>query len=127
MKYDGGIYEKRWGSKEQRHFMKDQNRNYQNQHYDLEGHFKNWSICPNRTAFFFLILGFSIDIYVDLGLCLDLGMGSIVEDEDEGESKDKYVDENTVDWKLWRFSTYSRTMQIRPTYVSQLQSSPSRR
>ena len=91
-----------------------------------------WGICPHRTAFFFLILGFSIDIYVDLGLCLDLGMGSIVEDEDEGEgedegeSKDKYVDENTVDWKLWRFDTYSRTMQIRPTYASQLQSSPSR-
>ena len=65
-------------------------------------------ICPHRTAFFFLILGFSIDIYVDLGLCLDLGMGSIV--EDEGEGKDKDVDENTVGWKLWRFGTYSRTI-----------------
>ena len=105
MKYDGGIYEKRWGSKEQCHFMKDQNRNYQNQHYDLEGHFKNWSICPNRTAFFCLILGFSIDIYEDLSLGLDLC--SVGEDEDEDENED--VGEKTGDEMWCHFFTYSTT------------------
>ena len=63
-----------------------------------------WGICPYRTAFFLLILGYFIDTYVDLGS--GLGLVSIVEeeDEDEGESegesegKDKDVDGNREDW-----------------------------
>ena len=62
-----------------------------------------WGICPHRTAFFLLILGYFVDTYVDFGL--DFYLGSIVEeeeDEDEGEgkgeSKDKDVDENREGW-----------------------------
>ena len=54
-----------------------------------------WGICPHRTVFFFLILGFSIDIYEDLSLGLDLC--SVGEDEDEDENED--VDEKTGEEK----------------------------
>ena len=65
-----------------------------------------WGICPYRTAFFLLILGYFIDTCVDFGLDLYLGMDSIVEEEEEdenegegkGESKDKDVDGNTKGW-----------------------------
>ena len=62
-----------------------------------------WGICPHRTTFFFLILGFSIDIYEDLSLGLDLC--SVGEDEDENED----VDEKTGDEKWFLFFTYSTT------------------
>ena len=39
-----------------------------------------WGICPHRTAFFFLILGFFTDIYV--------GFGSIGKSDSEDGDKD---------------------------------------
>ena len=64
-----------------------------------------WGICPHRTVFFFLILGFSIDIYEDLSLGLDFR--SVGEDEDEDENED--VDEKTGDEMWCHFFTYSTT------------------
>ena len=62
-----------------------------------------WGICPHRTVFFFLILGFSIDIYEDLSL--GLALCSVGEDEDENED----VDEKTGDEMWCHFFTYSTT------------------
>ena len=62
-----------------------------------------WGICPHRTVCFFLILGFSIDIYEDLSL--GLALCSVGEDEDENQD----VDEKTGDEKWFLFFTYSTT------------------